>query len=1033
MSTVTPRCAGCGTALSPDFAFCPRCGAKLGAAPDAAADRRPVTVLFADLAGFTALGERLDPEDVRALQSELFEALAAAVDRYEGFVEKFVGDAVMAVFGAPVAHEDDPERALRAALAMQERVRRLDARWLPRLGGPLRLHVGVHTGPVVAGSLGAIPGAAYAVTGDTVNTAARLQHAAEPGQVLVSEATYRLGRHAFAFEPLGELALKGKSEPIAVYRLEGALDAPRTARGLEALGLTAPLVGRQPELARMLEAFERMRVGSAHVVSLVGEAGVGKSRLVSEFLGALEADGRLSAIAVRRVACSSLGEQPYGVLASFLRDAYGIGPEDGADAAREKLAAGLRGLGAPEDEAARVARLLGSVLGLESVDLGGEVPPEQRERQIVLATLALLERRLQQAPLVLIVEDLHWADAASVQLLRLLLERLADRAWMLLATYRPAFDASPLAGSRAAQTLVRLAPLSAGDTQTLLSAFFGPWAATLPAALRELIVGRSGGNPFYVEEILRGLVAAGVLARGPEGWTCGDTDVRSVEVPATLQGLLLSRVDRLPAPARRVLQEAAVLGAAFDMRLLGLTSSDPADCEPALQLLRESELIQSTGPRQFRFTHALVQEVVYQNLLVRRRTELHERAGRALEELCGGRPQRLEDLEALGHHFRAGADPRKGARYLVAAGDWARALYANADAVRHYERALAVLAEGEAEWLTVRERLGDLFGPMGRRDAALEHYSAVLAASASAPHRARMHRKIGGLRWEAGDREGALACLRNGLAVLEGEPEHVELAHLYQEMGRLAFRSGDNAGALDWATRALAHAERLAPAAAEAQKEVAAAVCQAYNTLGVAFARTGRLPEAVARIEQSVAVAEREGLLHAACRGYTNLGVLYATREPGRAIETCLSGLATAKKIGDLAVQSRLYANLAVAYCALTDRCDDEGIAAARQSIDLDRRLGQLDHLAVPLIVLGQIYQCHGEAERALGYYREALGFAEESGEPQLLFPCYDGLATLHLDLGDDATAEAYMRKAQAVCERAGVEPDSLIVLPFLG
>jgi adenylate cyclase len=344
-----------------------------------------------------------------------------------------------------------------------------------------------------------------------------------------------------------------------------------------------------------------------------------------------------------------------------------------------------------------------------------------------------------------------------------------------------------------------------------------------------------------------------------------------------------------------------------------------------------------------------------------------------------------------------------------------------------------VLAEGEAEWLTVRERLGDLFGPMGRRDAALEHYSAVLAASASAPHRARMHRKIGGLRWEAGDRDGALACLRNGLAVLEGEPEHVELAHLYQEMGRLAFRSGDNAGALDWATRALAHAERLAPAAAEAQKEVAAAVCQAYNTLGVAFARTGRLPEAVARIEQSVAVAEREGLLHAACRGYTNLGVLYATREPGRAIETCLSGLATAKKIGDLAVQSRLYANLAVAYCALTDRCDDEGIAAARQSIDLDRRLGQLDHLAVPLIVLGQIYQCHGEAERALGYYREALGFAEESGEPQLLFPCYDGLATLHLDLGDDATAEAYMRKAQAVCERAGVEPDSLIVLPFLG
>ena len=207
---------------------------------------------------------------------------------------------------------------------------------------------------------------------------------------------------------------------------------------------------------------------------------------------------------------------------------------------------------------------------------------------------------------------------------------------------------------------------------------------------------------------------------------------------------------------------------------------------------------------------------------------------------------------------------------------------------------------------------------------------------------------------------------------------------------------------------------------------------QAYNTLGVALARTGRLGEAVGHIEQSIALAEGRELLQAACRGYTNLGVLYSSLDPRRSIETCLRGLETAKKVGDLGFQSRLYANLAVAYCALTDRCEAEGIEAAQAAADLDRRLGLLDHLAVPLIVLGQIHQCHGDHAQALASYQEALGLAEQIGEPQLLFPCYDGLATLYLDAGDQALAEVYLTKSQQVCERAGVEPDALMVLPFL-
>jgi len=531
--------------------------------------------------------------------------------------------------------------------------------------------------------------------------------------------------------------------------------------------------------------------------------------------------------------------------------------------------------------------------------------------------------------------------------------------------------------------------------------------------------------------------------RRGDAWAC-TAACEAVDVPPTLHGLLLSRVDRLPAGARRVLQEAAVLGAEFDETLLRDIATDGAAVADALERLVEADLIQSAGAgrdgARYRFTHALAHDVVYQNLLLARRTELHETAGRALERLAGPHPERLSDLEALGRHWSLSADKPRGARYLLAAGDWARSVYANDDAIRHYERALSTLAECElceADTRAARERLADLLGLIGRRAEALAHYESVRQEIEGCDDRAagaRLQRKIGGLHWEAGDRERAGACFAAGLERLGDDGDRLERAHLFQEMGRLAFRAGDNAGAIEWAERALAEAasEEGTPSSPARAREAAAMRAQAYNTLGVALARTGRLREAVAQIEQSIGLAEARDLLQDACRGYTNLGVLYSSLDPQRSIQTCLRGLETAKKVGDLGFQSRLYANLAVAYCALTDRCEAEGVEAARAAIDLDRRLGLIDHLAVPLIVLGQIHQCHGEHAEAFASYQEALGLAEQVGEPQLLFPCYDGLATLHLDAGDQALAEKYLAKAQEVCERAGLEPDTLMVLPFL-
>jgi adenylate cyclase len=1004
------------------------------------ADRRQVTVLFADLVGFTALAERLDPENVRAFQNDLFETLARAVRRYDGFVEKFVGDAVLAVFGAPVAHEDDPARACAAALSMLEGGAALSQEWAGRLGQPVELHVGVHTGPVVAGHLGGAAGAAYAVTGDAVNTTSRLLAAAAPGTILVSQATHALVGHHFAFEPAGEVAPRGKTERIAVHRLLGGLAEPGSARGLAALGLAAPLVGRTEELEQLLAAFDRMRRGQAQLVSLVGDAGTGKSRLIAELLARLEADGRLGGTAVRRAACSSLGEPTYGVFGALFRAAYQVEPGDSLEVARQKLSTGLRALGARDDEAAAVAPVLSYVLGLEGASHLG-VEPEQLQRQIVLAARALIERRLDRQPLLILVEDLHWADIASVDLLRQVIDQLADRSLMLLVSHRP--DTKPPLVVRAAQSVIRLGPLRQDDTRRLVAGLFGSGGGDALDSVQDFIATRAGGNPFFVEEIVRSLVGKGLLVRRDDQWVCTAT-WDAVDVPPTLHGLLLSRVDRLPSEPRRLLQEAAVLGAVFDTSLLRAIAAVTGTLEGSLERLVQADLVEAVGHEheggRYRFTHALVHEVVYQNLLLSRRTELHERVGRLLEQGVSSHPERLSDLEALGHHWSLSPDKPRGARYLVAAGDWARAVYANDDAIRHYQRALQTLADCggcDADARIARERLADLLGLTGRRTEALAHYEAVWTESEGAGDRgaaARVQRKIGGLCWEAGDRERAAACFAAGLELLGDDGDPIQRAHLFQEMGRLAFRAGDNASAIAWAERALDETSHEKDDAADPDRarEAAAMRAQAYNTLGVALARTGRLAEAVEQIEHSIALAEARELLHAACRGYTNLGVLYSSLDPRRSIDTCLRGLETAKKVGDLGFQSRLYANLAVAYCALTDRCEVEGIEAAQTAIALDRRLGLLDHLAVPLIVLGQIHQCHGEHREAFAMYEEALGLAEQVGEPQLLFPCYDGLATLHLDVGNPAMAETYLAKAQEVCTRAGVEPDALMVLPFL-
>ena len=590
--------------------------------------------------------------------------------------------------------------------------------------------------------------------------------------------------------------------------------------------------------------------------------------------------------------------------------------------------------------------------------------------------------------------------------------------------------------------VVRLNPLVEASVGSLLAVL---GRKDPPALLVRRFFDETGGNPFFIEELFRHLNEEGRLFDAQGRWR-RDLDVDEIEVPAGVRLVIERRLRRVDKRTHDVLTAAALIGPYFELDLLEAVAGVGGDTiMAALEQAEQAHLVKGPSGREerrWRFAHQLIRQSLTSSLPRFVRQRLHVRIADAMDRIEPGAATYTADIA---HHlYSAGpmADAGRTARALAAAADAAQAVYATKDAIRHYRRVLELLKEArglEAGRPSVQERLADLLTLTGDRPGAMEHYQELAdlyEGTRSQVDHARVVRKIGTLQWQSGDRAQAIACYQRAFNALEGETAHVEMAQACQELGLAAFRNGDNQDAIRWAERALVAAEAaLAEPTVvlpDVRRMAHVAVAQATNTIGIALARSGRLDAARERIEQSVTIARAHGLLDVACRGYANLGVVYATTEPKQAINVSLTGLELATKIGAVSLQAYMYANLAAAYCALTDRCETEGLDAAKAAVSIDRELGQLDHLPVPLIVMAQIHQCQGELQQAQDAYRDALVLAEKAGEPQLLFPCYDGLATIHLDRGDRKVAEQYMERAQQICERAGVDPDALLVLPFL-
>src|SRR5262249_21853492 len=647
-------------------------------------ERKQVTVLFADLKDSTELIRGLDPEAAQQLLDPALHRMMDAVHRYEGTVNQVLGDGIMALFGAPIAHEDHAVRACYAALAMQAAMRAYTDEVRRSRGLALRIRVGLHSGAVVVRAIGNDLHMDYSAVGETTHVAARMEQLATPGSICLSTETLRLAEGFIQVQSLGPVRVKGLGAPVEVFELVGASGIRRRLQAAVARGLTR-FVGRQAELAVLQQALERAGAGHGQVMALVGEAGVGKSRLVYECIRSHRTQGWL----VLESSSVSYGKAtPYLPVRDLLKAYCQIEEHDAGRRIREKLTGKLLTL----DDTLRPT--LPGLLAL--LDVPVEDPtwqalePPQRRQQTLEAVKRLLLRESQEQPLLLVFEDLHWIDSETQALLDSLVEILPTARLLLLVNYRPEYQHGW--GSKTYYTQLRLDPLPPTSADEFMQALLGDDPSLAP--LKQLLIARTEGNPFFLEESVRTLVETGVLVGEPGAYRLVQA-LPTIQVPATVQAVLAARIDRLPPEEKRLLQTAAVVGTEVPFTLLqAIAEVSEEMLHRGLAHLQAAEFLYETRlfpEQEYTFKHALTHEVAYGGLLLERRRVLHARIVEVREAFTGDRV--AEQVERLAHHALRGEVWDKALAYCRQAGEKAMARSAHREAAGYFEQALSVLPQ----------------------------------------------------------------------------------------------------------------------------------------------------------------------------------------------------------------------------------------------------------------------------------------------------------------------------------------------------
>ncbi len=904
-SSLSQMCSACGTANDPGMSFCNDCGAPLGgAAPETPPTGRPaqaqpaeaqelrlVSVLFADLVGFTPLSETRDSEEVRELLTSYFDTCRRVIQRYGGTVQKFIGDAVMAVWGAPVAREDDVERAVRAALELVQAVADLgEAVGIPELRA---------RGGVLTGEAAVMPGdtSEGLVAGDLVNTASRLQASAEPGTVIVGDSTKRTSEAAIVYADGGLRELKGKSEPVQSWR---ALRIVAGTRGSQrSTNLEPPFVGRDRDLRLVKELFHASaEEGRAQLLSIAGIAGIGKSRLAWEFEKYI--DGLVEEVYWHRGRCLSYGDGiAYWALAEMVRMRCEIAEDESPAAAREKLRSMVTEKIRDESERQWVEPRLAHLLGLED-----GAPGDQEN--VFSAWRILFERLAEESPVVLVFEDMQWADEGLLNFVEYLVEWSRSHALFVLALARPEFaEKRPGwgAGKRSFASL-HLEPLPTAAMSSLL----GGLVPGLPDELRLRILERAEGIPLYAVETVRMLLDRGLLVREGDVTTLTAT-IETLDVPETLHGLIAARLDNLAPAERRVVQDAAVLGKTFTKQGIGaLTGLQADEIESPLGSLVRKELLSiQADPRspergQYAFLQDVVRQVAYETISKRDRKSKHLAAAEFLTSVWASEEDEVAELVATHYLDAYEAAPQdddaaeiraRAAEMLMRAAERAASLAANAEAQRAFERAIE-LTDDPLVQAQLHERAGTVAYAGTRADEAAEHWqrSTELLQQAGDKHgAARVSARLAEVAWDRGRIEHGLETMQRSLDVLSQDDPDENVAMLAAQVGRFLWFAGEKAAALQRIEEALQLAETLL---------LPEVLSQALNTRGLILDAQGRSQEGLLLLRHGLEVALEHDKPSAALRAYYNLADNLAMNDRYEdSLQTTQDGLAYARRVGN--------------------------------------------------------------------------------------------------------------------------------------
>ena len=981
-------CTKCGKANPPSSKFCNACGHNLNGlrrqagfdyakpqsyTPKFLADkiltsrssiegeRKLVTVLFADVANYTSMAEKLDPEEVHQIMDGCFKILMDEIHKYEGTINQFTGDGVMALFGAPVAHEDHAQRACQAALSIQKAIEDYGIAVHKDYGADFKMRLGLNSGPVIVGSIGDDLRMDYTAVGDTTNLASRIESIAGPGTTLVSQNTHRLARDYFEFKAQGNVRVKGKKEPQEVYELLKASGVDTRIAASVAKGLSR-FVGRNNSMGVLMDAYHKAQSGSGQVVGIVGDAGVGKSRLLLEFKNQLP-PGEFNYLEGQ---CLHFGNtMAYLPVLDILRAYFEIKEGDQESRIKKKMQEKILQL----DE--KLHGILPSFHELLALEVGDaeyqKLGPQQKREKTFESLRDLLVCESQNKPLIIVVEDLHWIDKTSQEFLSYLIEWLANRHILLLLLYRPEFTHSW--GSKTYYTKIGLTQLSSQSSAELIKAIL--YDCDIDPGLETLILNRAAGTPLYIEELTHSLLENGTIQRGQN--QCFLTKKpEDIHIPDTIQGIIAARMDRLEDNLKRTLQVASVIGRDFAFRILQTITGMREELKSYLLNLQGLEFIyeKSLFPElEYIFKHALTQEVAYNSLLHKRKHKSHGKIGKAIEQLYA---QRLEEFyEMLAYHFVQAEDWLKSFLYLSKSGDKARQAFASHESIEFYTKAIEVSARiasalKEEDLLPIYEGRGLDWFLLSKLDEAIDDFQIM-----------RQMARASGSRPKEGESLCHLALAHHQ----KFSEDHIPIVEEYaQEAMQLSQQTGNQ----------LILAKSLA-------------------ILGLAHQARGNLHEADRNFEASLQISRREGFKESSTTSFIFLGLqAYWQGHFQRAVRMNQKGLALSREIHDgfheLLAQGKLgftYASIGNYDKALSVLHD--GIRKAKER-DSKYAIGRMTN------TLGWLHSEFGDLVSAIEYDQESEEVGRRFSIPNVEISALINLGIDHFLLGQHERALSYLQ-----------------------